>query len=73
MKQLTNYRITKREIYENLKMQTEFGLYIKDREDCVQIDCISSDRQHVKDIVRKLKPFNLSPCIAKEVIEDLLY
>ena len=69
----TRYRIIKEKSTATEDNVTEFGLKISNGKEKVIIVPISSDRREVKAIVGKLRPHNLSPAIAKEVIEDLIY
>lgn len=69
----TRYRIIKEKSTAAEDTVTEFGLKISNGKEEVIIIPISSNRREVKAIVEKLRPHNLSPTIAKEVIEDLIY
>ncbi|MBQ7289195.1 MAG: hypothetical protein IJW78_05675, partial [Clostridia bacterium] len=54
------------------KKKTEYGLQICGNGEKIKVEQISTERRIVKDIIRKLKPYNISPEIAKEIIEDLI-
>lgn len=68
----TRYRII-RSISEAAGAGKEFGLIIQNRREKIFVFPISANRGEVKNIVRRLRPHHLSPAVAKEVIEDLIY
>lgn len=68
----THYRIMKKQTAAE-PPQTEYGLIITNGKERITVFPLAPNRQTVLAMVRKLRPFNLSPAIAKEVLEDLIY
>lgn len=73
MKQITSYKIIKNKAAAEAERQVQFGLRIKKNKKTVFVTEISTDKHYVKNMIQKLKPYNLCPEVAKEVITDLLY
>lgn len=68
MSRSTKYKIIK----ENTNGCTQFGLLITRSNTKVYINEISSEKSKVKDMINKMRTYNVDPEIVKEIIDDLL-
>lgn len=64
----TKYKIIKTKNNDIL----EYGLEIKNSQNKLCIEQISTKISTVKEIIKKLKPYNVEPEIVLELIPDLL-
>ncbi len=64
----TKYKIIK----ENVNGNTQFGLLISRNKSKVYINKISSNKSKVKNMISKMRTYNVDPEIAREIVEDLL-